>query len=213
MAMSSLGVPPFKLRVDGSVFCRYQHPAWFASPRRRGDGCFEIVSGVEYLRPRHERGLLRRQVVCEVLMKLRGVEIGETVGCLLYRSRLAELTWETLSVVCLILSSVWHVGRDIYQSGNWWIRSGFSNYGVSITVSDKNARSTLLSEDAFCGSHIFFKGCLRLLDDANVVTILDENVVNTLPARTICPGAVDQNNVLHAMVFVLRGESATAQQQ
>src|ERR1700724_3348547 len=146
-------------------------------------------------------------------MKLRGVEIGETVGCLLYRSRLAELTWETLSVVCLILSSVWHVGRDIYQSGNWWIRSGFSNYGASITVSDKNARSTLLSEDAFCGSHIFFKGCLRLLDDANVVTILDENVVNTLPARTICPGAVDQNNVPHAMVFVLRGESAAAQQQ
>src|ERR1700731_203470 len=138
-------------------------------------------------------------------MKLRGVEIGETVSCLLYRSRLAEVTWETLSVVCLILSSVWHVGRDIYQSGNCWIRSGLSNYGSTITVSDKNAQSILLSEGAFCSCHIFFKGCLRLLDDVNVVTIFDENVVNTLPARTICPGAVYQNNVPHAMVFVLRG--------
>src|SRR3984893_16118970 len=98
MAMSSLGVPPFKVRVDGSVFCCYQHPAWFASPRRRGDGCVEIVSGVEYLRSRHESGLLRRQIGCKVLMKLRGVEIGETV-CFLYRTRLAEITREALSVV------------------------------------------------------------------------------------------------------------------
>jgi hypothetical protein len=30
------------------------------------------------------------------------------------------------------------------------------------------------------------------LDDADVVPILDENVVNALPAGTICPGAVNQ---------------------
>src|ERR1700738_4691588 len=33
VAMSSLGVPPFKVSVDGSVFFRYNHPTWFASPR------------------------------------------------------------------------------------------------------------------------------------------------------------------------------------
>src|SRR5437660_7793524 len=41
--------------IDGSIFYRYQHPAWFASPRRRGDHCFEIVRRVEYLRSRHEK--------------------------------------------------------------------------------------------------------------------------------------------------------------
>src|SRR5947209_6790125 len=102
--MSSLGVPSFKLRVDGSVFCRYQHPAWFASPRSRGDGCFEIVSGVEYLRSRHESRLFRRQIGCKVLMKLRGVEVSETVCRLLYRARLAEITREALSVVRLVFS-------------------------------------------------------------------------------------------------------------
>lgn len=84
------------------------------------------------------------------------------------------------------------MGRDIHQSGNRWIRSGFSNYGSPITVSDKNARPVLLSEDSLRGSHILFKGRLRLLNDADVVAIADKNVVDAFPARTICPGAVDQ---------------------
>src|SRR3979409_1918664 len=104
--MSSPGVPSFNLRVDGPVFCRYQHPAWFASPRRRRDDCLEIVSGVEYLRSRHESGLLRRKIGCKVLMKLRGVEVSETVRRLLYRTRLAEITREALSVIGLVLSSI-----------------------------------------------------------------------------------------------------------
>ncbi len=47
-------------------------------------------------------------------MKLCGVKVNETVSRLLYRSRLAEVTWETLSVVSLILSSIRHVGRDVH---------------------------------------------------------------------------------------------------
>src|SRR5207302_7048999 len=113
MALGSCGVPPFEIRVDGSVFCRYQHPAWFASPRSRGDDCFEIVSCIEHLRSRHESGLLSRQVGCEVLMKLRRVEISETVCRLLYCARLADVAWEALSVVSLVLTSIWHVGRDV----------------------------------------------------------------------------------------------------
>src|SRR6266568_2546437 len=89
VTLRSLGIPAFEVGVDGSVFCRYQHPAWFASPRRRGDDCFEIVSCVEHLRSRHESGLLSRQVGCEVLMKMRGVKVSETVSRLLYRMSLA----------------------------------------------------------------------------------------------------------------------------
>src|SRR5207253_10332808 len=143
MTLRSCGIPPFEVGVDGSVFCRYQHPAWFASPRRRGDDRIEIGSCVEHLRSRHESGLLSRQVGCEVLMKLCGVKVSETVCRLLYRSRLAEVTGEALSVASLTLSSVWHVGRDVHQTGNRWIRTRFSNYGPSITMSDKNARSIL----------------------------------------------------------------------
>jgi hypothetical protein len=46
------------------------------------------------------------------------VEVGETVCRLLYRTRLAEVAWEALSVVRLVLASVWHVSRDVHQTGN-----------------------------------------------------------------------------------------------
>ena len=50
--------------------------------------------------------------------------------------------------------------------------------GAAITVSHKNAWAILQSEDALGRRHIFFKRCLRLLDDTYLVTILDQNVVN-----------------------------------
>jgi hypothetical protein len=50
-------------------------------------------------------------------------------------------------------------------------------------MSDKNTRSVLKSEGAPGGSHIFFKGRLRHLDDADVKAILDKNVVNPLSER------------------------------
>src|SRR6266566_9819501 len=211
MTLRSFGIPPFEVGVDGSVFCRYQHPAWFASPRCCRDHSFEIVSCVEHLRSRHERRLLSRQVGCEVLMKLRGVEVSETVCCLLYRSRLAEIARESLSVVSLILSGIWHVGRDVNKTGNSWFRSGFGNYRSPIAVSDQNAGSILLSEHALRSSDIFFKGGLRFLNDADVISILDENVVNALPARTICPCAVNQNNIPNARRFALRRKRAVGQ--
>src|SRR5713101_8114517 len=134
MAVGPCGIPAFEVGADGSVFCRYQHPAWFTSPRSRGDDRFEIVSCVEHLRLAHESGLLSRQVGCEVLMKLRGVEVSETVWSFLYRGRLAEVTWEALSVVSLVLSSVWHVGRDVHQTGNRWIRPRFGDYGSPVAM-------------------------------------------------------------------------------
>src|SRR6266481_5971506 len=204
VAVGSCGIPPFEVGVDGSVLCRHQHPGRFASPRSSGDNCFEIVGCVEYLRSRHESGLFSRQVGCEVLMKLRGIEISKTVCCLLYRNRLAEVTWESFSIVSLILSSIGHVSRNVHQTNNGWIRCWFSNYGSPIAVGDKNARSILQGKDALSGGHIFFKGCLRLLDDADVVAILDQDVVNAFPAGTICPRTVNQNNIPNARHFVLR---------
>jgi len=55
----------------------------------------------------------------------------------------------------------------------------------------------LLSEDALGGNYIIFKGCLWLLDDAHVVAILDKVVVNAPPARTVGPGTVDEDDILH----------------
>ena len=146
-------------------------------------------------------------------MKLRGIQVCETVCRLLYRSRRAEVTWETLSIVGLILSRIWHVGRDVDQSDNGRIRSRFGDDGAAITVSHKNAWSILQSEDALRRRHIFFERCLRLLDYTYLVTILDENVVNAFPTRTICPSTVNEDNIPHADPFAPRRERAAGQQQ
>src|SRR5437762_13348640 len=137
-------------------------------------------------------------------MKLRGVEVGETVYHLLYCTRFTEVTLEALSVVGLILSRIWHMGRDVDQSCNRWIRSRFGDDGAAITVSHQNARSILQSEDALRRRHIFLKGCLRLLDDTYLVTILGENVVNAFPAGTIRPATVNKDNISHATFLALR---------
>src|SRR5882762_4496391 len=118
MAVGSRSIPALEVGVDGSICCSYQRPARLASPRSRGDDCFEIVSEVEYLRARHKSGLLSRQVSGEVLMKLRWIEVRETVGGLLYRARLAEIAWEALSVVRFVLSSIGHVGCDVHQTSD-----------------------------------------------------------------------------------------------
>jgi len=39
---------------------------------------------------------VRQQVGCEVLLKMRGIEVGETVCRFLYRTRFAEVTRERL---------------------------------------------------------------------------------------------------------------------
>src|SRR5580704_9795413 len=116
--MSALGVPSFEVRADGPIPCRYDHPTRFASPRKRRDDRLEIVRSVEYLRSCHESGLLRSQICREVLVKLGRVEVRESICRPLYRTRLAEVAWEALSVVGLVLSSVGHVGCNVHQPGD-----------------------------------------------------------------------------------------------
>jgi hypothetical protein len=68
---------------------------------------------------------------------------------------------------------------------------------------DKNAGSILKSKDALGSIDIFLERRLGLLHDADVVTILDKNVVDAFPAGTVGPGTVNQNNIPNATLFVL----------
>ncbi len=61
-------------------------------------------------------------------------------------------------------------------------------------------------EARFGGGDIFLKGRFWFLNDADFVVVLNEDVVYAFPARTIGPGTVNQNDILHAMFDVLCGE-------
>src|SRR6267142_4739247 len=213
VTVGSCRVPAFEVGVDSSICACHQYPAWFGSPRSRGDNSFEVVGEIGHLRPRHESSLLRGKVGRKVFMKLRVVEVRETVCGLLDRARLAEVAWEALSIIRLVLSSIGHVGSDVHQSGDRRICARFRDYGSPVAVRDKNARSVLKSEGAFGGSHIVFKRSFRFLDDADVVAVFGEDVVDAFPAGTIRPGTVNQNNIPNAMLLVPCRKRAAGQQQ
>ena len=61
---------------------------------------------------------------------------------------------------------------------------------AALALTDENARSILLSEDALRCGHIFLKGRKWFLNDADIVAVPRENVVNALPARAIYPGSM-----------------------
>jgi hypothetical protein len=58
------------------------------------------------------------KIGCKVLMKLRGVEVRETVCGLLYGTRLGEIAREALPVVSFVFPGVWHVRCHVNQSDN-----------------------------------------------------------------------------------------------
>jgi hypothetical protein len=68
-------------------------------------------------------------------------------------------------------------------------------------MGDQNARTVLQSKNALRGGDIFFKGRLWFLDYADVIAILDKNVVNTFPAGAICPCTMDQDDIFHLGVL------------
>ena len=62
-------------------------------------------------------------------------------------------------------------------------------------MGDKNARSILQCENPLHRGHIILEGRLRLLDDADIEAVLDKNVVDAFPARTVRPGAVNEDDI------------------
>jgi hypothetical protein len=62
---------------------------------------------------------------------------------------------------------------------------------------DEDAGSVLQCEDSLHGGHVIPERRLRLLDDADIESISDEDVVDAPPARTIRPCTVDKNDIFH----------------
>src|ERR1700677_3765480 len=124
-------------------------------------------------------------------MKLRRVNISETISRLLDRARFAKVAGKTLSIVTFILSSIRHVGGDIHQTGDRWIRSCLGDDRPAIAVTHENARPVLQSQDSLHRRDIVLERCFGLLDYGYVVAFAGENVIDTLPAGTVRPCAMD----------------------
>jgi hypothetical protein len=64
-------------------------------------------------------------------------------------------------------------------------------------VDHKDARTRLEATTRLVATTSSFKRSQSLLDDAEVIAVLDEDLVDQLPTGAVEGGAVDQYNVLH----------------
>jgi len=80
------------------------------------------------------------------------------------------------------------MGRDIHQADNRWIGARFRNYGSSVAMDRQECMVHPAGlAYAFVAATSSLKDVSGLLDDADVVAVLDKNVVHAFPAGTICP--------------------------
>ncbi len=86
--------------------------------------------------------------------------------------------------------------RDVNDGFYLLIRTGFTDDDAAIGVTDKNDRAILLGNRALGDGDIIGQRGGRILDDADVVTVLFQNVIDTLPAGTIDETTVDKDDVL-----------------
>ena len=102
----------------------------------------------------------------------------------------------------------------VHQPSDGRIGTCLGDDRSALTVSHEDARATLLkSENALSSGNIIFKGRFWFLHDADVVTVLHQNVVNTFPTRAVCPSSVNQNNIPNSLRFVGCRHRLTCQKQ
>jgi hypothetical protein len=60
-----------------------------------------------------------------------------------------------------------------------------------------------LSEDSLRRGDILFERGFRFLDDGDVIAVLNQNVADAFPTRTVCPGAMNENNIPNSRLLGL----------
>ena len=94
-------------------------------------------------------------------------------------------------------------GGDIHKPRNLRIVAGFGDHRSAIRVANENRRPVLRSKNALGSRHIVLQRYRRVLDDADVVTVLLQDLVDALPAGAVHKATVDQNDV-HTLPSLFR---------
>src|SRR2546422_884873 len=79
----------------------------------------------------------------------------------------------------------------IHEPCNLWIVSGFSDHRPSIGVADENCRSVLRCKNSLGNRNVVVQRYRRVLDDADIVAVPLQNLVDALPASAVHKATVD----------------------
>src|SRR5713101_3860648 len=78
--------------------------------------------------------------------------------------------------------------------------SGFSDYRSPVGMANENCRSVLRCKNSFGNRDIVFQRYRRVLDDAHLVAVPLQDLVDALPASAIHKATMDENDVLHGSI-------------
>src|SRR6185436_6978643 len=87
-------------------------------------------------------------------------------------------------------------GGNVDESRDFGMPARLSDHHAAVRVTDQDRRTYLLIEDQIGRGHVALQRNGRILDDADVETVLLEDVVEASPARAVNEGAVNQNDVV-----------------
>src|SRR6185312_4149449 len=111
---------------------------------------------------------------------------------------------------CVRCGKDWR-GNDMgsYESRDFGMPARLSDHHAAVRVTDQDRRTYLLIEDQIGRGHVALQRNGRILDDADVETVLLEDVVEASPARAVDEGTVNQNDIVdpsHGVLLEGRGE-------
>ncbi len=84
--------------------------------------------------------------------------------------------------------------RDVDQPFDLRTRAGFGDDDTAVGMTDQYDRPLRLRDREARGRHIVSQRCRWILNDADVVTVLLQNVVDAFPTCAVDKAAVDEDD-------------------
>jgi len=88
-------------------------------------------------------------------------------------------------------------GGDVDEAGDVVVRPGLGDDDAAVGVADEERRAVHLVEHLLGGGDVAVERDRRVLDDADVESVLREEVVDAFPAGAVHEAAVNQGHVAH----------------
>src|SRR6185295_7853794 len=110
--------------------------------------------------------------------------------------RLGSVLGETFDQGVYRLTLVRREPRDVDERRHVGVVSSLGDHGSAVGMSHKDHRFALRVDDALGRIRVALERERRILDDADLVTVLLQLVVDALPAGAVDKTSVNEDNVL-----------------
>src|SRR5882724_1854883 len=185
-----LGHRTLGVRWDHLVVGGDQVPARLGPPRRFANSATKSRHAPRDLGVGHERSFFCVYIGRERGRELRLVEEQITVLRRQYR-RYGGAGRRILNKRGHGLALVRSERGNVHEPCDLCVVSGFGDHRSTIGMADENCRSVLRCKNSFGNCYVVLQRYCRILDNANTVAVLLQDLVDTLPASAVHKATMD----------------------